>query len=186
MLTLERTNFSMWCWFWYITCRLGLETSQWGGFRGDNGRVTQSVLCRQRRPLVHLRLWRDSASCLHLSYTSAQTDDGFLGRAWTCWDSSGKVLVVPASRRTVCRHSCDNPLSTCLLMLTRSFPACPGLSSVISKSLNNLSSAHTLSLPKPDTMVCFLLHWLICWLLSWRQHEAAHCLPFSRVIVSAG
>lgn len=38
----------------YITCRLGLVASQRGGFGGDNGRVAQSVLSRQRRPLVHL------------------------------------------------------------------------------------------------------------------------------------
>lgn len=166
------------CWFAYITCWLGLEASQWGGFRGDNGRVTQSILRRQRRPLVHLWLWWDITSCLHLSYTSAQTDDGFLGRTWTCWDSSQEVLVVPASRRTVCRHSCDNPLSTSLLMLTRSLlPARPGLSSVIPKLLNILLSAHTLSLP---SLVWFLRHWLICWLLSWRQHEGAHRLPLSQ------
>lgn len=39
----------------YGTCRLGLVADQRRGFRGDNGRVAQSVLCRLCHPLVHLR-----------------------------------------------------------------------------------------------------------------------------------
>lgn len=94
------TDFSVWCWFSCITCGLGLEASQWGGFRGDNGRVTQSILSRQRRPLVHLWLWRDITSCLHLSYTSAQTDAGFLGtlrsllRLWEYLHLAGQFVDI--------------------------------------------------------------------------------------------